>query len=66
MYLTILDDWATYLLTRSVLVRGLTAYNHNLDTSREYYPKVDIPEYYTQATGGLILRCAGHHYEDVR
>lgn len=21
---------------------GLTAYNHNLDTSREYYPKVSI------------------------
>jgi hypothetical protein len=51
---TILDNWTTYLLTQSVLVRGLTAYNHNLDTSREHYPKVDIPEY-TQATGGLIL-----------
>jgi biotin synthase-like enzyme len=22
------------------LRRGLTAYNHNLDTSREFYPKV--------------------------
>jgi hypothetical protein len=42
---TILDDWTSYLLTQSVLVRGLTAYNHNLDTSREHYPKVDIPEY---------------------
>lgn len=21
---------------------GLTAYNHNLDTSREYYPKVSL------------------------
>ena len=39
-----------------MLVRGLTAYNHNLDTSREHYPKVGILEY-TQATGGLILRC---------
>jgi hypothetical protein len=46
-----LDD---LLLTRSMLIRGLTAYNHNLDTSREYYPKVDIPEY-TQATGGLMM-----------
>jgi hypothetical protein len=56
MYFTILDDWTTYLLTQSVLVRGLTAYNHNLDTSREHYPKVDIPKY-TQATGRLILCC---------
>ena len=23
--------------------RGLTAYNHNLDTSREHYPKVGFP-----------------------
>jgi biotin synthase len=23
---------------------GLTAYNHNLDTSREYYPKVRIQD----------------------
>jgi hypothetical protein len=58
-----LDD---LLLTQSVLIRGLTAYNHNLDTSREYYPKVDISEY-TQASGGLMLSgFAGHHYKDVR
>ena len=38
-------SWTTSLLTQCVLIRGLTAYNHNLDTSREYYPKVDIPEY---------------------
>jgi len=56
VYLIIPDDRTAYLLTRSVLVRGLTAYNHNLDTSREHYPKVDIPEY-MQATGGLMLCC---------
>ena len=35
------------------LCRGLTAYNHNLDTSREFYPKVramlmlkDVNEYH--------------------
>jgi biotin synthase len=26
------------------LTRGLTAYNHNLDTSREFYPQVRRPE----------------------
>ena len=36
MYLTVPDDRATRWLTFS---RGLTAYNHNLDTSREHYPK---------------------------
>jgi len=27
----------------SASTRGLTAYNHNLDTSREHYPKVGLP-----------------------
>jgi biotin synthase-like enzyme len=27
----------------SANTRGLTAYNHNLDTSREYYPKAGLP-----------------------
>lgn len=29
-----------YLPFADDLCRGLTAYNHNLDTSREFYPKV--------------------------
>jgi biotin synthase len=28
----------------AMLTRGLTAYNHNLDTSREHYPKACCPE----------------------
>ena len=31
------------LTPRPGLHRGLTAYNHNLDTSREYYPEVRRP-----------------------
>jgi biotin synthase-like enzyme len=37
-----------------VLARGLTAYNHNLDTSREYYPKVGLREHLFDV-GELIL-----------
>ena len=32
--------------------RGLTAYNHNLDTSREFYPKVSV--YASGATVGNV------------
>jgi len=31
------------LADTSANTRGLTAYNHNLDTSREYYPKAGLP-----------------------
>ena len=56
MYLSILDHWTTCLLIQCVLTRGLTAYNHNLDTSREHYPKVVIYDY-AQTTSGLISCC---------
>ena len=31
---------------------GLTAYNHNLDTSREYYPKVTFSHQFVFANSG--------------
>jgi biotin synthase len=31
---------------RQLKEAGLTAYNHNLDTSREYYPQVCFPQHY--------------------
>jgi len=34
--LGMIEDWQAQKLKEA----GLTAYNHNLDTSREYYPKV--------------------------
>ena len=32
-------------LPANASIRGLTAYNHNLDTSREYYPQAGHPEH---------------------
>jgi biotin synthase len=40
---------------RQLKEAGLTAYNHNLDTSREYYPKV------RRAHGGGTERGAVRH-----
>jgi hypothetical protein len=60
MYFTILDSLSA---DASVLARGLTAYNHNLDTSREYYPKVGLREYLPMLAS---LYCAGHHYKNIR
>lgn len=51
MYSTIPDDLSA---DATVLLRGLTAYNHNLDTSREHYPKVG-PRAHFSDTGEFML-----------
>ena len=43
---------------------GLTAYNHNLDTSREYYPEVSGGLY--RSPIGNSLRFVGDHDAVIR
>ena len=40
---------------------GLTAYNHNLDTSREYYPKVQFSTCFIRCSSLTNLVHTGHH-----
>jgi biotin synthase len=35
---------------------GLTAYNHNLDTSREFYPQVNLEDYNRVQTAKQLTR----------
>ena len=56
---------------------GLTAYNHNLDTSREYYPKVGryrpaywhdhVVHHHHHFLSVVSTTCiyTGHHYKNI-
>lgn len=46
---------------------GLTAYNHNLDTSREYYPKVTSSEQWDEPNKDAdLFDSTGRHHEEIR
>ena len=53
-----------YIGLPSLFRRGLTAYNHNLDTSREFYPKVNWS--FFESFPLLIEPIEGHHHSLVR
>lgn len=53
-----------YIGLLSLFRRGLTAYNHNLDTSREFYPKVNWC--FFESSTLLMRPIEGHHHPLVR
>jgi hypothetical protein len=48
-------------LILSTVDRGLTAYNHNLDTSREYYPQVSCDHLDFEIDSEIDGSCAGYY-----
>ena len=57
---TLLETFRTEKALTVLFCRGLTAYNHNLDTSREFYPQVISTRSYDERLGTIVaVRDAG-------